>query len=154
MALDFQDQVSATRSATRTAAKRARKQAHQTVDAARAVGLHEPAQVAKSTATRAAKRAAKATARAAGRKSKRAASRRLRVIVIAVVAGGMLALALAAFRRARAVSSPSPTDATFDRFDAVGGGGAKPEARSAATKDGATPVATMPTAKSTPASKG
>jgi hypothetical protein len=150
MALDFHDQVSATRTATHAAAGQARKKAHQTADVARAVDVHEPAQAAKAIANRAAKQAAKVTARAAGRKPKRAARRGLRVILVAVVAGGLLALAFAAYRRMRATSSGTLTNSSFDRSDPAGNReDAEPDARSETDANGAAPTATTPTAKST-----
>jgi hypothetical protein len=154
MTLDLHDQVSATRTATHAAAKRARETAHNTADVVHAIDLHEPAQAAKAVANRAAKKAAKqaakATGRAAGRRSKRG-GRGLRMIAVAAIAGGLMALAFVAVRRMRATSSATPTNAGFDRFDPTGDfEGAEPEAHSETSSNGTPPAS--PTAKSTTAS--
>jgi hypothetical protein len=149
MALDIHDQVTATRTATRKAARRARKQAHETVDAARAAGATVPVQVAKTT-TRTAKRAAKLTARATGRRAGRSAGRRLRVVLIAVFAAGLLALVVVAFRRTRGAPSQLPTTAGFDEHDPAEAENAENRVRAGGTNGG--PVTTNRAAATPPAS--
>ena len=86
------------------------------VEAARDLDLHLPdlhgstdaaKTIARRTAKRAAKEATRATARASGRKAKRGSKRLLRVVIVAVVAGGAVGIALTVVQRKRAASVPS-----------------------------------------------
>jgi hypothetical protein len=150
MHLDLHDQVSATRSVTHAAAQRAHKTARGAADAAHAIDLHEPAHAAKAiagrTAKKAAKGAAKATGRAAERRTRRAGRRGVRVVVIAVIAGGLLALGFAVFRRVRATPSGTPTIAGSDGSDTDDHRDAAPEARSETRTNGTSPVTAASTA--------
>ena len=102
-------------------AKRARRRALETVEAARAVDLHVPAEAARSAAKRTAKRAAKqakvAADRATRRKPKRAPKRVLRVVVVAVAAGAVVAVAVGVARRMRTPPSPSVAGVAPDPFE-------------------------------------
>ncbi len=92
--------------ATRKAAKRARKRAVATVDAARAVDLHVPAEAAKTVARRAARKAAKratvAANHAARRPAKRTGHRLTRVVLGLLAVGGLVGVAVVLSRRMRA----------------------------------------------------
>ncbi len=87
--------------ATRKAAKRARKRAFATVDAARAVDLHVPAEAAKTVARRAAKQATVAANHAARRPAKRAGRRLTRVAFGLLAVGGLVGLGVVLSRRMR-----------------------------------------------------
>ena len=126
MSIDLHDQVSAGRHAAKQARRRALETvevARETVEAARDVDLHGPAQAAKKVAKRAAKRAAReaqaAAKRASRRKAKRASRRVVRVIVFAVVAGAVVGAALAVAQRRRDASSPHLSDISPDPFGAA-----------------------------------
>ncbi len=110
MRIDVHEPVAA----GRRAAKHARKQAVKTVDAARAVDLHVPAEAARTVAKRAAKRTAKqarvAADRAARRQTKHRSKHGLRLIVAAVATGAAVALAVSLARRIRAESPLPPAD--------------------------------------------
>jgi hypothetical protein len=116
MSIDLHDPVSA----GQHAAKQARRRALETVEAARDIDLHGPAQaakkVAKRTAKRAAREAAAAAKRASRRKAKRASRRVVRVIVVAVVAGAAVGVVVAVAQRRRDAASPSPADVGPDPF--------------------------------------
>jgi hypothetical protein len=135
MIIDVHEPVAA----TQHAAKHARRLALDTVDAARGVDLHGPAQAAKAaakgTAKRAAKKAAKRASVVAGRKAKRQAKRSAgkllrRVTVVALLAGAGVAVAVLVKRRMAEQAAPWPADAQPAPYratdgDAVGEDGAR-----------------------------
>lgn len=116
MSIDLHDSVSA----GHHAAKRARRLALDTVEAARDVDLHVPAEAAKKVAKRTAKRAAREATAAANRASHRkpkGGSRRIRrVVVVAVLAGAVVGIAVAVAQRKRGAPSPHPADVAPDPF--------------------------------------
>jgi hypothetical protein len=118
MSIDLHDPVSV----GHEVADRARKRAGKTVEAARDVDLHAPAQAAKKVAKRAAKEAGKRAARGAARagrtKAKRGSRRALRVVILAVVLGAGAGIAVSVIRRRAAQNaySPLPADSGPDPF--------------------------------------
>ena len=103
MSIDVHDQVVATQQAARRARRKAAKRAAKGVEAARAVDLHDTADVAKRVARRAAKRAAREAAvaaeRTAKRKTRRTRRKVRRVLFGAIAAGTFVGLVLVLRRR-------------------------------------------------------
>jgi hypothetical protein len=113
MTLDVHERVSA----TQRAVERARGYAIETVEAAQAIDLHEPAHAVKRSAKRATKRAGAAASRAAGRESKRAGRRVVRTTWICVAAGIVAVVAVVVARRTRFTRSSVFTDEPPESVD-------------------------------------
>ena len=103
MSIDVPDQVVATQQAARRARRKAAKRAAKGVEAARAVDVHDTADVAKRVARRAAKRAAREAAvaakRTAKRKTRRTRRKLGRVLFGEIAAGAFVGLVLVLRRR-------------------------------------------------------
>jgi hypothetical protein len=147
MALDIHDQVIATQRVAKQARKRTRKRALKTLETARALDLHEPAEAAKAAAKRAArrtgKRAAAASGRAAARTSSRTGRRMLRGVVLAVAAGAAVAVAVAVARKIRSTPVPQLSEpgyhSTVSESDAETESALSGETPATATSSGAPP---------------